>query len=140
MKTKLRISKFAIETLSQIKNMDKKRLTFDDMPSILSNIIDKLITIEDKVNQLTSSTEIVEEWLSLKELCDYLPSHPAEQTVYGWTSSHFIPFYKKGKNLIFLKSEIDHWLKNSHHKSLTDLENEAKEFINNKKKKNDNYI
>ena len=140
MKTKLRISKFAIETLSQIKNMDKKRLTFDDMPSILSNIIDKLITIEDKVNQLTSSTEIVEEWLSVKELCDYLPSHPAEQTVYGWTSSHFIPFYKKGKNLIFLKSEIDHWLKKSNHKSLTDLENEAKECINNKKKKNDNYI
>ena len=77
--------------------MEKKRLTFDDMPSILSNIINKLIIIEDKVSQLTLSNEIVEEWLSVKDLCDYLPSHPAEQTVYGWTSSHFIPFYKKVK-------------------------------------------
>lgn len=133
MKTKLRISKFAIETLSQIKNMDKKRLTFDDMPSILSNIVDKLIIIEDKVNQLTSSNENVEEWLNVKELCDYLPSHPAEQTVYGWTSSKFIPFYKKGKNLTFLRSEIDLWLKKNHYKSLDDIEKEANEFSNNKK-------
>ena len=113
--------------------MDKKRLTFDDMPSILSNIIDKLITKEYKVNQLTSSYENVEEWLNVKELCDYLPSHPAEQTVYGWTSSKFIPFYKKGKNLTYLRSEIDLWLLMNHYKSLDDIENEAYEFSNNKK-------
>ena len=92
--------------------MNESRISFDAMPEMLAAIAQKLESIETKVDNLTipSNNEEKDEWFNLKGLCDYLPSHPAEQTVYGWTSTHFIPFHKKGKSIAFRKSEIDQWL------------------------------
>jgi hypothetical protein len=73
--------------------------------------------------------------MNLKELREYLPSHPAEQTVYGWTSCHQIPFHKKGKRIMFLKSEIDDWLHAGKMKSQKELEEEAENFIKSKRKR-----
>ena len=94
--------------------MQNERISFDAMPEMLAAIAQKLESID-------------------KGLCDYLPSHPAEQTVYGWTSTHFIPFHKKGKSIAFRKSEIDQWLQQSHRKSKSDLMLEASQFVNKKK-------
>ena len=52
-------------------------------------------------------------WLSVEDLCEYIPSHPAKQTVYGWLCRYDIPAYRipgMNKNLMFLQSEIDEWL------------------------------
>ena len=117
--------------------MNESRISFDAMPEMLAAIAQKLESIESKVDNLTipSNKEEKDEWFNLKGLCDYLPSHPAEQTVYGWTSTHFIPFHKKGKSIAFRKSEIDQWLQQSHRKSKSDLMLEASQFVNRKKGK-----
>jgi len=47
----------------------------------------------------------------LEELCDYLPSHPAEATIYGWTMRKKM-FHKVGKKAQFLQAEIDAWMEN----------------------------
>ena len=73
--------------------------------------------------------------MNLKELREYLPSHPAEQTVYGWTSCHQIPFHKKGKRIMFLKSEIDDWLHDGKMNLQKELEQEAENFIKSKRKR-----
>ena len=86
-------------------------LKFDDLPKAISWMMNKL-----------------------KELCDYLPSHPAEQTVYGWTSCHQIPFHKKGKRIMFLKSEIDTWLHESKIKSPKELETDALRYVQSKRR------
>ena len=52
-------------------------------------------------------------WLSIDDLCEYIPSHPAKQTVYGWLCWYNIPAYRipgMSKNMMFLQSEIDEWL------------------------------
>lgn len=52
-------------------------------------------------------------WLSIDDLCEYIPSHPAKQTVYGWLCRYDIPAYRipdMSKNMMFLQSEIDEWL------------------------------
>ncbi len=52
-------------------------------------------------------------WMSIDDLCEYIPSHPAKQTVYGWLNQHDIPAYRipgMSKNLMFLQSDIDEWL------------------------------
>jgi len=49
-------------------------------------------------------------WLNIDELQEYLPDFPAKATIYGWVGHNQIPFYKGGKKLRFLKSEIDEWL------------------------------
>ena len=96
-----------------------------------SNMSEKNITFEDLPNQNQSVP--TEQWMNLKELCDYIPSHPAEQTVYGWTSCHLIPFHKRGKRIMFLKSEIDEWLHADKIKSDKNLEDEAAQFIKSKR-------
>ena len=115
--------------------MAETTYSFDAMPRILADIVSKLEVVERKIDSLQSTPKVeTDAWLSLKDLCKYLPNHPAEQTVYGWTSTHFIPFHKKGKSIVFLKSEIDEWLRNSKRKSVGDLEKEAQAFVNFKKK------
>lgn len=47
---------------------------------------------------------------TIEELQDYLPEHPARQTVYGWTNLRLVPFEKYSKRLYFRKSDIDSWL------------------------------
>ncbi len=99
-------------------------------------IINKLEEIDAKIecmNNLSIVSEI-DKWMSLRELSEYMPSHPAAQTIYGWTSNHLIPFHKKGKRIMFLKSEIDTWLNGEKYKSKQELEEEAKQFIVSKKK------
>jgi hypothetical protein len=116
--------------------MIDSRITFDEMPAMLATIAERLKSIEDKVNHLTlPQQEEKDEWFNIKGLCEYLPSHPAEQTVYGWTSTHFIPFHKRGKNIAFRKSEIDQWLGQGMKKSLQDIQRDAQEFVNHKRMK-----
>ena len=92
--------------------MSEKNITFEDLPKAMSWLMDKLNELDSKIDGLNNQNQSVptEQWMNLKELCDYIPSHPAEQTVYGWTSCHLIPFHKRGKRIMFLKSEIDEWL------------------------------
>ena len=43
------------------------------------------------------------------------------------------PFHKRGKRIMFLKSEIDAWLRDGKVKSEKDLEDEAARFIKSKR-------
>ena len=116
-------------------SMSEKNITFEDLPKAMSWMMDKLNELDSKIDGLNTQSPSIptEQWMNLKELCDYIPSHPAEQTVYGWTSCHQIPFHKRGKRIMFLKSEIDAWLRDGKVKSEKDLEDEAARFIKSKR-------
>ena len=74
------------------------------------------------------------QWFNVSALIDYLPNHPAEQTIYGWTSAKKIPLHKRGKSILFNKAEIDEWLNDStHHKSVQELERDAMSYISSKR-------
>lgn len=111
--------------------MNDKKITFNEMPGAISWVIDKLTEIGMKIDDLCSKTQSApkEQWLNLDELRAYLPSHPAEQTVYGWTSTHQIPFHKRGRRIMFLKSEIDAWIHRGKIKSQEELRSEAEVHI-----------
>lgn len=114
-----------------------EKISFDAMPSLLATIVQKLEALEEKVDRLSLSqqSEEKDEWFNLKELCKYLPSHPAEQTVYGWTSNNHIPYHKRGKSIAFRKSEIDDWLGQGKKNSLQDIQREAEMYIKQKRVK-----
>lgn len=115
--------------------MEDMNITFEDLPKAMSWMMDRLNKLDSKIDSLNNIPQVrpADQWMNLKELCEYLPSHPAEQTVYGWTSCHQIPFHKRGKRIMFLKSEIDAWLRDGKVKSEKDLENEAARFIKSKR-------
>ena len=116
-------------------NRSEKNITFEDLPKAMSWMMDKLNKLDSKIDGLNNIPQIrpADQWMNLNELCEYLPSHPAEQTVYGWTSCHQIPFHKRGKRIMFLKSEIDAWLHDGKRKSQKELAEEAAQFINAKR-------
>ena len=117
----------------------KQPLRFDDIPEILGWIKEKLVELDAKIDVIQDKKELaVEEdrWFSVQEVSDYLPEHPAVQTLYTWTSAKRIPYHKEGKRLRFLKSEIDTWLKKpeAHFKSIEQVEDEARQDVESKRK------
>jgi excisionase family DNA binding protein len=121
-------------------NMEKRIQRLEDMPQALTYLIDKVDSLEQKVTELsvshTSEPSKQKEWMNITELCQYLPTHPAKQTVYGWVNDKQIPYYKQSKKLTFLKSEIDDWMKGGSRKSREELEREAAEYIAGKRNRN----
>ena len=108
--------------------------SLEEMPNALSYSIESVEVLQTKVNALQhKQASNSPKWMDIDELCAYLPSHPAKQTVYGWVSTKQIPVHKINKALAFLQSEIDDWLKNKSHKTQDDLMEEAKQFVESKK-------
>lgn len=116
--------------------MNEQVLNFNDLPSALSLVISKLTDLDEKVSVLTSQIQSSNgrEWLTVSELKEYLPTHPVEHTIYCWTSNQEIPFHKRGKRIMFLKSEIDDWLQENKSKSRTEIMKEAFAYVQSKRK------
>jgi phosphorylcholine metabolism protein LicD len=103
---------------------------FETIEARLSNIENLLLDLKHSnkgINQLET-----DRWFNLKELCAYLPDKPKHSTIYGYVHLKSIPFHKKGKPLIFLKSEIDLWLRAGRKKTLSEIETEAHTYIKKK--------
>ncbi len=98
-------------------------LSFDTLPSAVQELNNRLIRIEHILNTKIESPK-TEEWFDLEKLIEYLPDHPAKQTVYGMVSRREIPFHKRGKRLIFSKKSIDEFLTQSRRKTITEIRNE----------------
>ena len=115
--------------------MEVEDVSFNDMPRLLAVICAKLNDLSDKIDKLVPAEKQDEQqWLSVTSLIEYLPTHPAEQTIYGWTSARKIPYYKRGKSIMFKKDEIDQWLNEStRHKSEQELEREAQSYVNSRR-------
>ena len=111
-------------------------ITFNDIPQLMVDVLAKLKELDEKMDRLAPSVKADEpQWFNVSALIDYLPNHPAEQTIYGWTSAKKIPFHKRGKSILFNKAESDEWLNDStHHKSVQELERDAMSYINSKRR------
>jgi excisionase family DNA binding protein len=104
------------------------QVTLETLPKHFANLANEVSLIKALlVAQATPPPPMQAVWMNMAELCNYIPDHPAKQTVYGWVSNGTIPNHKGGKKLRFLKSEIDLWLNGK--KRLTS--GEADVLINN---------
>lgn len=116
--------------------VERTTIKFEDMPKALAYLIEKVEELDRKLESLgDASSSGKDVWMGIKELCAYLPTRPATQTVYGWTSAHLIPFHKKGKRILFLKSEIDKWLIGEQLKSIREIEADAEAFCAGRKER-----
>lgn len=71
-------------------------------------------------------------WMSVSELCAYLPDHPCRNTVYIWVSKRIIPFYKHSKHLYFRLSEIDAWIQSKRRMTFDELSNSVNKDMQSK--------
>lgn len=53
-----------------------------------------------------------------------------KSTLYSYTSNRLIPHYKRGKRLVFKKSDLEAWLSENRKKTVSEIESEAYSFQN----------
>ena len=86
-------------------------ITFETLPRAISELHRKMDMILAQ-SQANVKPKEQDKLFTIELLIDYLPEHPARQTVYGWVNFRTIPHEKYGKRLYFRKSAIDFWLSN----------------------------
>lgn len=108
-----------------------KTITFDQLPNAVWQLSQEVKELKELLLQNAQPVE-PDKWLDIDELCAYLPHKSSKATVYGWVHTNTIPYHKQGKNLYFLKSEIDNWLKQGRKKTLAETDNEANNYVKKK--------
>jgi excisionase family DNA binding protein len=108
-------------------------ITFNELPNAVTQLHVKLSNIERLLlEKSTEQKQEPERWFDLEELVTYDPEKRRKPTFYGYIHSRTIPFHKRGKKLIFLKSEIDQWLKEGRKKTLAESSAEADAYLKRK--------
>ena len=96
-----------------MKPRKRTKVTFDDMPGMMSELLDQMRTLTDMVKRLETpegrpKTSSGREILTTMEVANLLKL--ARITVYRMASRGDIPCYKSGKNLMFYRDEILEWV------------------------------
>jgi predicted DNA-binding transcriptional regulator AlpA len=113
--------------------MFTEELSFNDVPKAVAHLITKVEKLETLLIEKQPQAQESDRWLNLSDFCSYHPNHPAKQTVYAWIVQRAVPYHKKGKKLMFLKSEIDKWLKEGRRKTIAEIQTEAEQYVKSKK-------
>lgn len=87
----------------------KETPTFEELPRFVFEMNRKLDLL---LSGKTDREEIKDRLMTMEELQDHLPEHPAKPTIYQKVNERKIPFEKHGRRLYFRKSTIDEWLAN----------------------------
>ena len=104
-------------------------ISFEQLPQAVAELSAQLLEIRSLIQNMATTTPLLpasDQWLNVKELSEYLPSRPAVATIYEYTANETIPFSKQGKSLIFLKSEIEEWLRSGRKKTKAEKMEELK--------------
>jgi excisionase family DNA binding protein len=104
-------------------------ISFEMMPKAIGYLIEKVEALENALQTKQEQPKNIDGWMSLEELRNYLPDHPAKSTIYGWVSQRIIPHHKGGKKLRFSKLEIDNWLLAGKRQSNDEVEVAAQEYL-----------
>lgn len=110
-------------------------ITFDQLPHEVSELRKEISALKSLILSIkaTPEKEPLPEYLDIDQLRDYLPSKPARQTVYGLVSAKKIPFHKFNGKLFFSRQEVDVWLATKRHKTQSEINEQAREFIEKKR-------
>ncbi len=112
----------------------QEQITFNDLPMMVSQVLSKMERLERVIETIreridgnsTSSAEHIP--MTIDEACDFLKMK--KSTMYYHVERGNITVTKRGKNFIFFKDELVHWLeggrKNQKSSMNTDEENDMR--------------
>ena len=111
-----------------------KTPTFDELPLAVSQLTNEVSELKTLVlQQFNQPAQDQDQWFDLNELVEYDPEKRTKPTFYGYIHKGLIPYHKRGKKLLFLKSEIDNWLKQGRKKTNAEIEADADEHLSKRK-------
>jgi len=122
--------KLALYLQTEFKSISME-LTFDNLPTQVSQINDRLDKIEKLLKQQNNNKPESNEddLLTVKEAAQFL--HLSVPTVYSKCQRRELPYIKPNgsKRLYFSKNDLLNWMKGNKRKSHQDIEEKADEYI-----------
>lgn len=112
-----------------------KDLTFEQLPNQVAKLSSEINELKILITQKNQTQQNFEEILDAKACAKLIGVEIP--TLYGYTQRREIPFNKKGKKLIFLRSEILNWIKSGKRKSLVEIADESSSYLKIKRGKNE---
>jgi len=107
-------------------------LTFNELPKAVSQLFDKLNSIEKiLLNQGDNTQPETDQLLTIKQAGEFLTL--SVPTLYGLVSKNTIPVSKQGKRLYFSKQELTDWIKAGRKLTVSEIESQAGEYLVKKK-------
>lgn len=108
--------------------MHISELTFERLPQAVSQLYEKLDTIERLIIEKSGSISTEsDQLLTIQEAGEFL--NLSVPTIYGYVHKAEIPVSKKGKRLYFSKKELTDWIKSGRRKTIGEVALEAELFI-----------
>lgn len=101
------------------------------LTNLTTNQLKELISesTREVFNEMNSKKE-EKEIMNVADAAEFL--NLAVQTIYGFTSLNKIPYYKRGKKLIFNRSDLKEWQQKNSSKTMKEMEIDYKNNIKNK--------
>ena len=111
-------------------------LTFEQLPGAVCQINNKTDRIEKMVSELfeklnNSQSQTQDELFTIDEASEFL--NLKNPTIYSLVSRGELPVMKRSKRLYFSKLELINYLKQGRNKTNSEVESEAKHFLNKKR-------
>ena len=106
-------------------------IKLNELEILIQNSVKKAL---NESTQTTTGQPDTEQLLNVKEAAAFLNLTP--YTLYGLVSRGEIPVNKKGKKLMFLRSELIGWVKSGRKKTSSEIEAEAVNYLRPTKRRN----
>ena len=106
--------------------MVQKPLTYNELPEAVSEILRRVCLIESSLLSLPVD-EPKDELLNAKQAAEFIQK--ALPTLYGLVSKRKIPHLKKGKHLMFHRSELLEYLNSGRRKTAEEQEASVNESV-----------
>ncbi len=105
------------------------KISLEDLPSIVSHLSDEVVSLRYLIQDHFDKEPLENRWLSIEQLCEYLPGNPAKATIYTKVQKRTIPHKKVAKRLVFHKGEIDEWLMSQSRKTVNEISQEVEQNL-----------
>lgn len=100
-------------------------IQLNELEILIQNSVRKALT--ESVKNQTGMQPEADQLLNMREAAAFLNLKP--YTIYGMVSRGEIPVNKKGKKLMFLRSELLDWVKSGRRKTSSEIEAEATSYL-----------
>lgn len=98
--------------LSKIPGYLKLEVRKEDLEAFGQQLLEQAISRRDTASE-------IREILNVNEAAEL--TGLARQTLYGMTSQRTIPFFKRGKRILFKRSELEQWLLENRKQTISEI-------------------
>lgn len=88
--------------------MENRTITFEQVPAAISEVLERLLSIEGRVGQiaLTQATQLSEKLLSGAEACKLFNPTISVKTLTKWAKDGLIPEHRIGGRIYYRYTEV----------------------------------